>query len=234
MVKKKDLKKDKTEEGIVAFEEVLSKTEKFIENNQKILTIIVSAIIIVVIAYFGYNKFYLTPLEKEAKSQIFMAETYYQNNSIDKALYGDGNYLGFIDIIDEYGPTESASLANYYAGICFMKKGEFKTAIKHLKKFKGDDKMVSSMAIGVIGDAYIELNEPEKAVNYYLQAANNHVNDFLTPVFLIKAGWAYEELGEYDKALRNYKRIKEEFSKSYESRDIERYIVRAENKNNTN
>ena len=233
MVKKKDLKKDKTEEGIVAFEGALSKTEKYIESNQKTLTIIISAIIIIVLAYFGYNKFYITPLEKEAKSQIFMAESYYQNDSIDKALYGDGNYLGFIDIIDEYGPTKSASLANYYAGLCFMRKGDFETAIHHLKKYKGDDMMVSSMAIGVIGDAYIELNDPEKAANYYLQAANNHVNDFLTPAFLLKAGWAYEELGKYDKALRNYKRIKNDFNKSYESRDIEKYIVRAKNRSNS-
>jgi len=230
MVKKKDLKKNKTEEGIVAFEEALSKSEKFIEKNQKVLTIIVSSIIVIVLAYFGYNKFYLAPLDKEAKSQIFMAESYFQNDSIEKALYGDGNYLGFIDIIDEYGATKSASIANYYAGLCFMKKGDFETAIHHLKKYKGDDMMVSSMAIGVIGDAYIELNNPEKAVNYYLQAANNHVNDFLTPAFLLKAGWAYEKLGEYDKALRNYKRIKDKFNKSYESRDIEKYITRAENK----
>ncbi|MCD4772222.1 MAG: tetratricopeptide repeat protein [Bacteroidales bacterium] len=234
MVKKKDLRKNKTEEGMVAFEEVLSKTERFIEDKQKILVIVISAIVIIILAYFGYQKFYIAPLEEEAQSQIFMAETYYQNDSIDKALYGDGNYLGFIDIIDEYGPTKSASLANYYAGLCFMKKGEFETAIHHLKRFDGDDMMVSSMAIGVIGDAYIELNKPEKAVNFYLQAANNHVNDFLTPVFLMKAGWAYEDLGEYDKALRNYKRIKNEFDKSYESRDIEKYIIRAENKSNFN
>ena len=232
MAKKKDLKKNKAEERIVAVEEALSKSERFIEKNQKILTIVISAIIIIVLGYFGYNKFYIAPMEKEAKSQIFMAETYFQNDSIDKALYGDGNYLGFIDIIDEYGPTKSASLANYYAGLCFMKKGEFENAINHLKKYKGGDIMASSMALGVIGDAYIELNKPEKAVNYYLQAANNHVNNFLTPAFLLKAGWAYEELGKFDKALRNYKRIKDEFNKSYESRDIEKYIVRAKNKSN--
>lgn len=228
MVKKKDIRKDKTEDGIVAFEEALSKTEKFIEKHQKTLTIVISAIIIIVLGFFGYNKFYLAPLEKEAKSQIFMAESYFQNDSLDKALYGDGNYFGFIDIIDEYGATKTASLANYYAGLCFMKKNDFETAIDHLKKYNGDDIMVSSVAIGVIGDAYIELSQPEKAVNFYLKAANNNVNDFLTPVFLMKAGLAYEEVEEYDKALRNYKRIKEEFGKSYESRDIEKYIVRAE------
>src|SRR5512137_655283 len=100
---------DKTEERIVKVEEAFSKTEQFIERNQKIILIIVGALVIVVLGFFGFKRFYLAPKEKEAQGQMFMAEKYFEMDSISKALNGDGNYLGFLDIIDQYGITKSAN-----------------------------------------------------------------------------------------------------------------------------
>ena len=220
-------KKDKTEEKIVAVEEVLGKTEQFIEKNQKILTIIVGIIVVLVLGYFGYKKFYLAPLEKEAQSQIFMAEMYFEQDSLNRALYGDGNYLGFLDIIDDYSSTKTGNLANYYAGICFLKKGEFEEAIDYLKNFSSSDQIIGPMASAAIGDAYMELGDPEKSITYYLEAAGKSNNEFTAPTFLMKAAWTYEELGEYNKALKLYERIKKEFYQSYEAREIDKYIARA-------
>lgn len=220
-------KKDKTEEKIVAVEEVLGRTEQFIEKNQKILTIIVGIIVVLILGYFGYKKFYLAPLEKEAQSQIFMAEMYFEQDSLNRALYGDGNYLGFLDIIDEYSSTKTGNLANYYAGICFLKNGEFEEAIDYLKNFSSSDQIIGPMASAAIGDAYMELGDPEKSITYYLEAAGKSNNEFTAPTFLMKAAWTYEELGEYNKALKIYKRIKKEFYKSYEAREIDKYIARA-------
>jgi len=54
-------KQDKTEERIVAVEEAFSKTEQFIEQNQKIILIIIGIIIIVILGFFGFKRFYLAP-----------------------------------------------------------------------------------------------------------------------------------------------------------------------------
>ena len=159
MVKKSD-KSDKTEDRIVKVEEAFGKTEQFIENNQKIILIVVGIIVVVVLGFFGFKRFYLAPKEKEAQGQMFMAEKYFEQDSITKALNGDGNYPGFLDIIDQYGITKTGNLAHYYAGICYLKKGEFEKAIDHLKHFSTKDKIVGPMALGAIGDAYMELNEP--------------------------------------------------------------------------
>jgi hypothetical protein len=43
----------------------------------------------------------------------------------------------------------------------------------------------------------------------------------------MKAAWTYEELGEYNKALKIYERIKKEFYRSHEAREIDKYIARA-------
>ncbi len=221
-------KTDKTEDRIVAVEEAFSKTEQFIERNQKIILIVIGVIVVVVLGFFGFKRFYLGPKEKEAQAQMFMAEKYFESDSLNKALNGDGNYPGFLDIIDQYGITQSGDLAHYYAGICYLKKGEFDKAIEHLKKFKSKDEMVSTMAKGAIGDAYMELKDTQKALEYYLKAAEDKKNDFTTPLFLMKAGLTYEELGKYDEALKLYQRIKSDYIRSNEGREIEKYIGRAQ------
>ena len=217
---------DKTEERIVAVEEAFSKTEQFIEKNQKLILILVGAIIIVVLGYFGFKRLYLAPREKEAQSQMFMAEKYFETDSLTKALKGDGNYLGFLDIIDQYKFTKSANLSHYYAGICYLKKGEFQNAIDQLSDFSSGDEMVAPMAIGAMGDACLELNNTDKAIDYYLKAADKRKNDLTSPMFLMKAGMAYELEGKNDLALKTYMRIKIEFARTNEGRDIDKYIAR--------
>ncbi len=220
-------KVDKTEDKIVAVEEALSRTEHFIEKNQNTLSIVVGVIILVILGYFGYQKFYVAPLEKEARSQMFMAELYFSQDSLDLALNGDGNYLGFLDIIDEFGSAKPAKLANYYAGICFLKKGEFEDAIDYLEDFTIDDKVIAPMATGAIGDAYLELKNYEKAADYYLKAADKYENSFTTPIFLLKAGKTFELQQEFTKAASTYERILNEYKLSMEARNIEKDIVRA-------
>lgn len=213
--------------NIQSVEGVLSKTEHFIEKNQKIILYVVGALVLIVGGYMAFHKLYLGPKEKEAQSQIFYAERYFEKDSLDLALNGDNNYMGFLDIIEEYGMTKTADLAHYYAGMIYLKKGQYEDAIEHLKSFDGDDVMVSSMAKGGIGDAYMELGDNDKAIEYYKKAADDNVNNFTTPMFLMKLGWTYEITGNYTDALAAYERIQKEFYKSYEWREIEKYIARA-------
>ncbi|MCD6661460.1 MAG: tetratricopeptide repeat protein [Lentimicrobium sp.] len=219
-------KTDNTEEKIMAVEEALSKTEVFIEKNQKILGIVIGAIALVVLAYFGFQRFYLAPRETQAQSQMFMAEKYFEQDSLKLALNGDGQYPGFLEIIDDYGMTKSAKLAHYYAGIIYLNEGQFEEAISHLKKFKTKDALVQPMAQGAIGDAYMELGKTAEAADYYLKASKISENEFTTPVFLQKAAWAFEEAGNNAKALEAYDRIRVEFPRSAEARDVEKYIAR--------
>jgi tetratricopeptide (TPR) repeat protein len=219
---------DKTEERIEKVEQAFSRTELFIEKNQKIILIVVGVLVLIVLGYFGFNRFYLAPRETEAQGQMFMAEKYFEMDSINKALNGDGNYLGFLDIIDQYGITKCGNLSHYYAGICFLKKGEYEKAIEQLKKFSSGDEIIGPMADMAIGDAYMEMKQVDKAIDYYLKGADKKKNEFTTPVILMKAGWAYEEQAKYDKALEVYKRIKEEYPRSTEGREIPKYIAKME------
>jgi len=221
-------KTTRAEENIQAVEEALGKTEQFIEDNQKPILIVVGIAVIIILAYFGFQRFYLAPKEKSAQEQIFMAEYYFEVDSLDLALFGDGSNPGFLDIIDNYKFTKTADLAHYYVGTIYKEKGDFQTAIDFLEGFDGDDEIIAPMSLGSIGDCYMELDNADAAITYYLKAAEVSDNEFTSPVFLMKAGWTYEVLKDYSDAVRIYKRIKEEFPKSNEAREMDKYIARAE------
>lgn len=221
---------DKTDKQFAQIEETLSKTEQYIEDNQKSLTLIVGVIIGIIAIYLSFNKFYLEPLEQEAHADMYMAEMYFEKDSFNLALNGDGQYLGFLDITDEYGLTNAGNLANYYAGLCFLHTAQYEDAIEYLSQFSAEDIILSTLALGGIGDAYLELENIDKALKYYEQAAENHDNDFTTPRYLMKQATILEKDGDYQAALAIYNEIKEEYSKTQIGQDIEKYIVRASNR----
>lgn len=220
-------KTENQEEVIVDIEEVYSKTEKFIEQYKKQITYIVGGIVAIVGGYFGYIQLYLNPLEEEARGEMFKAEQYFEMDSLNKAINGDGIALGFVDIIDLYGGTKSANLAHYYLGISYLRERLYEDAIDELDQFSSDDVMLSSIALGAKGDAYMELGEVDKAIGLYLDAANIRPNQFTSPIYLMKAGKALEYQEDYEDALATYKELKEEYPESSEGREIEKYIARA-------
>ena len=204
--------------------------EKFIEKNQKILTIVIGSAIVIVLGVFAFQKLYIAPREKAAQGQMFMAQKYFEEDSLNKALNGDANYPGFLTIIDDYGMTKAANLSKYYAGIIYLKQGKYEDAITYLKKFDSDDEFVGPMATGSIGDANLELGKKEEAVDYYMKASSMQENDLTTPLYLLRAAFVYEDLGKFDKAIELYEKIQKEHTKSTEARDIDKYIEQAKAK----
>jgi tetratricopeptide (TPR) repeat protein len=141
-------------------------------------------------------------------------------------LRGDGNYLGFLDIANDYKLTYTGNLARYSAGICYLHLGQYQEAIDILDKYSKKDKVIGSLAIGATGDAYVELGDLEKGVSKYIEAADFANNSFNTPLFLMKAGEIYELNGNYPEALKIYERILNEYPESTEGSSVEKYIAR--------
>ena len=210
--------------------EQYSKVEHFIKENRKSVSIIVGGTLVLVAAYFGYQKFVVAPKETEAAGQMFTAERYFQQDSLKKALNGDGNFPGFETIAEDYSGTKAGNLANYYAGICQLRLGKFEEAIEKLEDFTTSDDVLASVALGATGDAYSELNNSEKAINYYQKAADKGKNDLTSPVYLMKAATLYEASNETEKALDIYKQIQSDYYESQEGREVEKYISRAQAK----
>ena len=225
---KENVQKD--EERLEQIESTLGKTEMFVEKNRNTIMVVLGIIIVVVLAIFGVKKFIVEPREAEAQTAIFRAEQLFENDDYATALNGDGNNAGFMDIINEYGGTKTGNLARYYAGICYLNTGDFENAIKYLGEFKGKDQIVRPLATGAMGDAYLELDNAAEAAKCYEKAAKESANSFTSPMFLMKAGLAYEMVENYQKALDMYKIIKAEYPNSNEGFSIEKYIAYVEAK----
>ena len=225
-----------TAEVFNTLDDKASKTEEWAVRNQNYIMIAVGAIAVVVLGYLGYNKFVAEPKASEAMNEMFQAQKYFDqavNGTAKDSLYtlalngGEGKF-GFLDITNEYSGTPAANLANYYAGMAYLNLKDYQNAVKYLSEFSSDDVMLGPIAKGGIGDAFVQLNQPEDALGYYEEAANMNTNDYTTPMYLFKAANVAMKLGKTEKALENYKRIKDEFSTSSEASNIDVFIGRAE------
>jgi tetratricopeptide (TPR) repeat protein len=217
--------KGENPQGLKNVEETLTKTEQFLEQNYKPLLYVLGTIVVIV-GLFWLAKMYLNNRNNEAQSQMFQAEKYLEMDSLSLALYGDGNYLGFLDIADDYKFTRSGNLARYSAGICYLHLGQYQDAIDMLARYSRKDRMIGSLAIGATGDALVELGDPDKGIEKYLEAAEYAKNAFNTPLFLMKAAELYELNGNHAEALKIYERIRDEYPESTEGSSIEKYIAR--------
>ncbi len=224
---KQDVKQ--RDERLENVEEALSKTELWIENNQKILWAILIALLLVALGIFGITK-YKQKRNETASKLIYKAQEYFGNEQYDMALNGDGNHVGLLDIVNSYGSTKTGKLASYYAGIAYLKQGNYKEAIEYLKKYNTNDQVLAPMALGAIGDCYMELEDLQNAASYYGKAAAKNPNDFTSPLFLAKQGNTYEMIGDYAKALQAYKTLKKDFPLSNEAFEINKNIANMEEK----
>lgn len=207
----------------------------FYEKNKNLVNYVGGGLLLVIAAFCFFKFYYQPEQEAAAANEIFWAESYFEKDSFNVALKGgrmvmspegQKQMLGFESIADEYGMTKTGNLANYYAGICYLRTGKFEQAIEFLQKFDGNDEIVAPIALGAIGDCNMELNRMDEAVKFYLKAADKSHNNFTTPYFLKKAGFAYEQQKNYKDALATYERIQKEYFSTSEGREAERNMAR--------
>ncbi len=226
-----------TAEVFNTLDETASKTEEWAVKNQNYIIGGIAVIAVVVLGYLGYGKFVGEPKASEAMNDMFKAQQYFDlavNGATAKdSLYtlslngGEGKY-GMLDIINEHGGTPAANLANYYAGMAYYSLNDYENTVKYLGKFSTKDKMLGPIAKGRIGDAFVQLNQPEDALSYYESAAKMNANDYTTPMFLFKAGNVALTLGKTKKALEHFNTIKDTYPASSEAANIDVFIGKAE------
>lgn len=227
----------KTAEVFKTLDEGASKTEAWVEKNQKTIFGFVLIVALAVIGYIMYQKFYVEPKQTEASNEMYQAQIFYnealnaatgKDSIYNLALKGRAGKYGFIDIADKYSGTATGNLANYYAGMSYLNMNDYSKAIEYLDKFKGGDAFLGPQAKGGIGDAFVQLNQKEEALKYYVEAATIQSNEVTTPRFLMKAGIIALDLGKTAEALSYFTRITEEFKESTEFSKAQVYKGQAE------
>jgi tetratricopeptide (TPR) repeat protein len=208
--------------------EIVSKSEQFIEKYQSRIIYCVACIALIIGGIFGIRHFYFIPKEEKAEQAIWKGQLYFERDSFALALHGNSaDYPGFISIVEDYGITSTGNLAKAYAGICYFRLGEPDKATEMLKGFKSKEKMISPVIVGLIGDCYVNSGNYKEGISYYEKASKLADNELISPLFLKKAGHAYEELKQYKDAVKVYTVIKEKYFSSEDASDIDKYITHA-------
>ena len=189
----------------------------------------ISVIIALIVGGVFVYRYYKEGKETEAQREMFQAVYYLEADSLDLALNGDGNNLGFIDIIDAYGITDAAKLANYYAGVAYLKQGKYEVARLYLEDFSASDLLVQARAYSLIGDTYMEEKNYEDAAKFYDKAANYKPNKYFSPAYLMKAALAFEKNNQNDKAKEAYDKIINEYWDSPEFQNARKYKAKLDN-----
>ena len=207
--------------------EAVSKSELFFQKYGKIVYGCVAAVLLIALAILAYNRFILQPKKEKAQAEMFKAEQKFAQGNFELALNGDDNTMGFEEIIDTYG-SKAGEAVYLYAGASALQIGEFDKAISYFKKYNGEDSILLSRAQAGIGDAYVGLEDYKSALAAYEKAAATVSSNMYAAGYLLKAGQVAEEMGDKDKAVDFYKKIKDQYPESAEASDIDKYITRIE------
>jgi tetratricopeptide (TPR) repeat protein len=228
-IKRKQVRKN--DETLINLAEARTKASGFFEENQKMIIGVIAALILVIGGWFVYTNLIKGPKEEKAMAQMWMAQVQFEQDSFQMALDNPGGgYPGLLTIISDYKGTKAANLANYYAGVAYLNTGNYDAAVSFLNDFDADGLIGPVMKFGALGDAYSELNQMDKAMDFYRKAADASENELLTPYYLKKLALLHELQGEKDKALEIYRSIKSKYPNSNEALSIDKYIARAEAK----
>ncbi len=204
----------------------VNRIEEYYEQHSNLFNGIGIGIILVVAAFFGYNRLYKAPRESRAQDMVFMAQHYFEKDSLSLALNGDGNNYGFLRVIQRYGDTRVGQQAKYCAGVIYIREGEYQKGIDLLRQFNARDKIIQAEAYGLMGDAYMDLGKTAEGIDYYKKAGNYNDNDLIAPLYLLREGLALEKAGKPAEAIGVYKQIRSQYPESLQGREIDKYLAR--------
>lgn len=208
-------------EGLTALEKI----GVAYENNKKVINTTIVAVVVAVGGFFAYKNFVVAPNEEKAGVAMMRAEQMFSIDSVNLALNGDPTNAGFLKIIKKYEGTATANVAHFYAGSCYLKLGDFKSAIKYLNDFDAKGTVLDHAKSGLLGDAYMETNDIKKGIEQYKSASNDADDDVYSPIYLQRLAIAYEKNNQPEEAKKAYMRIRDEFPRSFQSRDVERSLA---------
>ena len=173
--------------------------------------------------WFAYLQFYKNPRELKAQDALFKAEEYYRMDSLQKALNGDGQYPGLLKVISQHSGTESANLARFYAGSCYLKMDNFEKAVDYLGDFTTNEPMTQARAYKLMGDAYADWGKPTEALEYYQKAGRHFKDDEANSAeYLFLAAYLADRvMKNTETAIKLYQEIKEKYPRIQQAYDAD-------------
>ncbi len=203
---------------------LLDNFKQWLNQQNKPLVYSVAAMLILSIAYFGYQYLYKLPKEKEGLEAIYQTQAQFDVDSFNLVVKTAPK------LADQYSGTKAGNLASYMAGASYLSLSDYKKAITYLEQCSFEDHVMKYQAIGLLGDAYIEDKNLDKGLDLYLKASKGSELEFSKVQWGIKAASVYEKKNEWQAALDIYLDLKKNYKENDVVQEMDKYIGRAKAK----
>jgi tetratricopeptide (TPR) repeat protein len=178
-----------------------------------------------ILAVPGYM-YYQQRQAERANEMLGQILPVYEQGQYDQALNGTGQQAGLLTIADDYGGTDAGNLAAFYAANALYEQGEYDRALTYYQRFEKGNDFIGASAYAAEASIYESRGEMQTAAEHYEQAAEQYDNKLTAPRYLIEAGQAFEDAGNFAAAERVYRKVKTDYSESDQAEEVERYLAR--------
>ncbi|MBR6655694.1 MAG: tetratricopeptide repeat protein [Alistipes sp.] len=215
----------------IAVNEVVSKTEKWFEENGKKVIITLVALIILFAGGYAYKYLVMDKNETAAAELIVAAQEHLkgENPNYELALNGNESGAGFLEVIEQYGSTDAGNIAKHYAGICYLRLGDLGNAAKYLEEYDAVGGsvicgIINAQNLGLQGDVAVEKKEYEKAADLFEEAVEESENNYTAPYYLYKQALALVAAGKNAEAKACCQTLIEKYPNSMEKSAAEKLL----------
>lgn len=199
-------------------------TERFLERNAKLLSIIFISLVVAVLAYFAYKQFIVAPKNEEATKGYLSAIANLESGKDAEALGGkSAANPGFMGTYNNFSNTDAGKLSAYNAGLLKFKEGKYQEAYDLLDKFSSDNKVLIALKYGAMSDASANLNKAEDALSLLDKAISASDDPYTSYYFTRKAGLMALALKKNAEAKKYFTTIDEQY-KEYDNGMSDSYI----------
>lgn len=220
-ITKKELKQDKL---VTAY----FKAVDLVRNNRKIVSGMITGLVIAVIVVVAYLN-NVRSNNNKAATEISQVLGAFNGGAYQVAINGDPtqNISGLKSIVQNYGGTETGEEAKIYLADCYYYLGDYDDAMKYFKDYDGSDKFTQASAYAGMAEVYEIRKEYSKAAEYYGRAAASDSKNFLAPQYLVGAARNYIKIGKKERAIALLTRVKKDFPNSQYAANVDYLLAQA-------
>jgi len=215
--------KEELEQDILL--DTFSKVQSFYDSNKNAVIGVAIALIVIVGGSVGWH-FYSTSQEAKAQQLMGQATQAYLQGDFEKALKGsEADFtVGFQQIIDNYGMTDAANLAQYYAAVSEFKLGNTENALNYIENYEVPEGIMGVGPLSFHGVLLTDLGNHAEAAKMFVKAAEWDKNDSTTPYNYLEAANAFNDAGNPAEAQKYAQIIIDEYANSSQFADAQKLL----------
>lgn len=224
LVKKKKLSKKQIKEDKLVT--TYYQAQKFYEDNQSRILMVVGAIAVVVVAIFWYNS-KVTQDNLAATTELSRVIPLYEDGLFQEAIEGrvGTNIIGLKKITGNYGGTDQGEVARIYLANSYYNLGQYDEAMEQYDEYSGSNGELVGAALAGKAACYEAKGEYASAAEFYKKAAAVSELNPLNAEYLVSAGKNFLEVGEKEKAADVLNQVKENYENSQAATKADRYLA---------